>query len=149
MSMPAYDPSMMVPAPAMETGPALAPEPAPAPMARATQRPAAAVAALPPSTARLNVQVPADAKIFVNGKATKTVGVERHYQSTPLENGFVYKFELRAELIVDGQTVTQSKIVRLRNGESADINFVAELEVASDAVRKQSTATTSQVSLLQ
>jgi subtilase family serine protease len=68
--------------------------------------------------------------------------------STPLENGYTYKFEVRAELVVDGQTVTQSKVVRLRIGESADINFVAELQVASDAIRKQR-ASTSQVSLLQ
>jgi uncharacterized protein (TIGR03000 family) len=75
------------------------------------------------NNATLNVHVPADAKVFVNGLATKSSGAERHYVSNGLRPGYNYSYEIRAEFIRDGRSVSQTKTVKLRAGDSSDVTF--------------------------
>jgi uncharacterized protein (TIGR03000 family) len=98
-------PGMMTPAPAP------APGPAPAPMT-SLQR-----------SATLVVSVPKDARVFVNDKATTSTGEIRRYVSNNLEPGYSYTYTLRAEMIVDGKTVTETKVIKVRAGETADLAF--------------------------
>ena len=74
-------------------------------------------------TAMLNVSVPADAKIFVNGAATTSTGSDRQFVSRGLAAGNKYAYEVRAEYEQDGKTVTQTKTVTLAPGEFANLAF--------------------------
>jgi uncharacterized protein (TIGR03000 family) len=71
----------------------------------------------------LAVNVPADAKIYVNGQATTSTGSTRQYVSRDLQPGFNYSYEVRAEVVRDGRTVEQVKKVDVRAGETANLAF--------------------------
>jgi uncharacterized protein (TIGR03000 family) len=71
----------------------------------------------------LTVRVPADAKVFVNGKATKSTGTVRSYVSRNLDPGLQYTYDVRVEFIRDGQTVEESKTVQLTAGRNAELAF--------------------------
>jgi uncharacterized protein (TIGR03000 family) len=92
--------------------------PAPAPMSGAMYR-----ALDGAQTALLNVSVPADAKIFVNGAATTSTGSERQYISRGLNAGNRYEYEIRAEMTRDGNTVTETKSVTLSPGQLVNLSF--------------------------
>jgi uncharacterized protein (TIGR03000 family) len=74
-------------------------------------------------TALLNVSVPAEAKIFVNGAATTSTGMQRQFVSRGLETGNRYEYEVRAEMVRDGNTVTETKKVALAPGQLANLAF--------------------------
>jgi uncharacterized protein (TIGR03000 family) len=76
-------------------------------------------------SAVLTVQVPTDAKIFVNGVATTSEGAERNYVSRDLRPGFNYTYELRAEFVREGKPVTETKSVTLTAGQTARVDFEA------------------------
>ncbi len=68
----------------------------------------------------LSVKVPADAKVFVNDRATTSTGTDREYVSHDLAAGARYNYNVRAEFERDGKTVTENKIDpvdRRPNGE--------------------------------
>jgi uncharacterized protein (TIGR03000 family) len=71
----------------------------------------------------LTVNVPDDAKIYVNGQSTTSTGAARQYVSRDLKSGFNYTYEVRAEVTRDGRTVEQVKKVDLRAGETASLAF--------------------------
>jgi uncharacterized protein (TIGR03000 family) len=87
------------------------------------------------------VNVPAEAKIYVNGKLTSTPGTQRQYISRDLSPGYRYTYRVRAEIKQDGKTLSESKIVEIRAGESKALSFdfnsaVAEDENDSDAATR-------------
>jgi uncharacterized protein (TIGR03000 family) len=71
----------------------------------------------------LAVNVPEDAKVFVNGLATTSTGAERQYVSRDLQAGFNYSYEVKAEIVRDGKTIEQVKQVNLRAGQTAELAF--------------------------
>jgi uncharacterized protein (TIGR03000 family) len=71
----------------------------------------------------LAVNVPEDAKIYVNGQATTSTGSARQYVSRDLQSGFNYTYEVRAEVVRDGRTIEQVKKIDLRAGETANVAF--------------------------
>jgi uncharacterized protein (TIGR03000 family) len=73
--------------------------------------------------ALLSVVVPQEAKVYVNGQLTRTPGPVRRYVSPGLARGRSYTYEVRAEVMRDGQPVSQTKKVRLRAGQTADLAF--------------------------
>ena len=75
------------------------------------------------NSATIIVSVPAEARVFVNGKVTSSTGTVRRYVSHNLEAGFSYTYELRAEMVVDGRVVAESKSITVRAGEAADLAF--------------------------
>jgi uncharacterized protein (TIGR03000 family) len=74
-------------------------------------------------SALLNVRVPEGAKVFVNGRPTLSTGDRRQYVSRGLASGFTYTYEIRAEAEVDGQTVQDTKVIRLEAGDRIDLAF--------------------------
>ncbi len=74
-------------------------------------------------SALLAVKVPAEAKVFVNGRATSSTGESRQYVSRGLTAGFGYTYEVRAEAMVDGQLVEDTKTVRLEAGDTTELEF--------------------------
>jgi uncharacterized protein (TIGR03000 family) len=73
--------------------------------------------------ALLAVQVPASARIYVNGRQTTSTGAYRQYLSRGLSSGMSYTYEVRAEAVIDGQQVEQTKTVKLHAGETANLAF--------------------------
>ncbi len=81
------------------------------------------------STAReatLTVNVPSDARVYVNGVQTKSVGSERSYVSRGLRAGFNYSYEVRAAVERDGKLVEETKMVSLQAGRNARVAFAFE-----------------------
>lgn len=68
----------------------------------------------------LQVSLPVEAKVFVNGKLTQTEGSVRKYVSRNLKEGRKYEYELRA-ILDDGRALT--KIVDLRAGQFKPVKF--------------------------
>lgn len=72
----------------------------------------------------LTVNVPGNAKVFVNGNATTSTGAVRQYVSRGLESGKSYKFEIRAEVEgVDGKVMTEEKTIAIAAGEREQLQF--------------------------
>lgn len=103
------------------------------PPADATTPPADTPPELPPAAdaesflrqgrAYLTVNAPEDARVFVNGRATTTAGANRTYVSAGLASGRRYRYEVRAEVLRDGQTLHQTKYAELQVGSTAMLDF--------------------------
>jgi uncharacterized protein (TIGR03000 family) len=73
----------------------------------------------------LQVQVPANAKIMVNGDPTTQTGSYREFISSDLTPGKTYAFTLKAEWDENGQPVARELKVRVQGGERRSVNFLA------------------------
>jgi uncharacterized protein (TIGR03000 family) len=71
----------------------------------------------------LAVNVPQDAKVYVNGLPTNSTGAERQYVSRDLQSGYNYTYEVKAEIVRDGKTIEEVKKVNLRAGQTAELAF--------------------------
>jgi uncharacterized protein (TIGR03000 family) len=77
--------------------------------------------------ARITVKLPADAKLFVDGRATKQTGAVREFVTPPtLVAGLSYQYKLRAEWPQDGQTVTREQVVRFRVSGRSEVDFTQQ-----------------------
>jgi uncharacterized protein (TIGR03000 family) len=71
----------------------------------------------------ISVNVPADARVFVNGNATRSTGTARQYISRGLAAGRQYTYELRAEVTVGDRTISDTQTVQVNAGERAQVAF--------------------------
>ncbi len=71
----------------------------------------------------LTVQVPSDARVFVNGAETRSVGNERRYVSRGLSKGYSYRYEVRAITERNGRKLEQTRVATLRAGQMANLGF--------------------------
>ena len=76
-----------------------------------------------PDSVQLVVDLPADALLFVNDKATNSTTARRVFSSPPLEPGSTYSYLLRAELQREGKTYQQTKKVLVRAGQETTTSF--------------------------
>lgn len=72
---------------------------------------------------RLVVELPADAKLFIDGQPTKTPSATRVFQTPDLQPGETYYYVLRAEVVRNGQTLTQTQRVTMRPGQESRADF--------------------------
>ena len=84
-------------------------------------------------TAILNLRLPAEAVVYVNGKQTRTPGEFRSYVSRNLEPGKRYTYEVRAEVNQGGTKVARTKVVHLTAGshKTVDIEFDESRQVVT------------------
>ncbi|MBU6172400.1 MAG: TIGR03000 domain-containing protein [Planctomycetes bacterium] len=77
-----------------------------------------------PDEIHLVVNLPGEAKMFVNGNATTSTGSSRHFVSKNLVEGDNYRFELRA-VITDakGQSLEKTKTLVLKTGQGGEVTF--------------------------
>jgi uncharacterized protein (TIGR03000 family) len=86
------------------------------------------------ASAFLTVKVPAEAKVFVNDRATTSTGTDREYVSHDLAPGARYNYNIRAEFEKDGKTVVENKSIQLTAGQTANLDFVGtEVKTADNA----------------
>jgi uncharacterized protein (TIGR03000 family) len=71
----------------------------------------------------LTIWVPAEAKVTINGLATRSTGSKRQYVSFGLKPGFSYKYEVRAQIVRDGQLVEEARTVSLTAGQRSAVAF--------------------------
>jgi uncharacterized protein (TIGR03000 family) len=74
-------------------------------------------------TVRIQVRVPADAKIWFNDKPTTQRGELRAFESPALDRGKQYSYELRATWQQDGRTVERTRPLRVRAGDRINVNL--------------------------
>ncbi len=73
--------------------------------------------------ARLTIDVPADARLFLNDQPTQSTAAVRTFLTPPLAVGDTYYYVVRVEMQRDGRTVSESKRVLLHPGEQVYTRF--------------------------
>jgi uncharacterized protein (TIGR03000 family) len=114
---------VVVPAPAIPPAnitPAPVPAPAPAPAPAKGTTSSTADEAAP---ARLTVELPANATLFVDGTATTLHGAVRQFHTPALPTGQAFFYELKAEVMIGGKTQVEQKRVVVRAGETITAEF--------------------------
>ena len=71
----------------------------------------------------LTVYVPAQAKVFINGMATKSSGTRREYVSYGLKEGLQYRYVVTAQVEQDGKLYEETREVILTAGEKKGVAF--------------------------
>jgi uncharacterized protein (TIGR03000 family) len=74
--------------------------------------------------ASLTVELPADARLYVDGQLTRSASSRRQFITPPLNPGQAYYYDLQAEVIRDGQLVRVSRRVIVRPGQAVTTSFL-------------------------
>jgi uncharacterized protein (TIGR03000 family) len=86
-----------------------------------------------PESARLKFTVPAETKLYVDGKLAPGSGTERAFFTPPLERGKKFFYEVKAELVVNGKTITDEKKVIVEAGANITEDFAKLTAAVADA----------------
>ena len=80
------------------------------------------------SPATLVVILPAEAKLTVDGNATRSTSERRTFVTPALEPGANFVYSLRAEIVRDGQVAVQTQDVTVRSGQTTEVslNFASQ-----------------------
>ena len=73
--------------------------------------------------ATLEVHVPADAELFLDGNPTRQRGEVRTFESPPLQTGQVFTYEIRARWMQDGKPVEMTRSVDVSAGTRPVVDF--------------------------
>jgi uncharacterized protein (TIGR03000 family) len=76
-----------------------------------------------PDRAKVIVQLPAGAKLYVDDQPIKTSTDNQAFNTPRLDRGQTYYYEVRAEVVRDGKTVVESKRVLVKAGEEVSVAF--------------------------
>jgi len=76
------------------------------------------------NTAHLEVIVPANASLWLNGWQSRSTGSVRKLQSPPLTPGRPYTYTVRARWEENGRAVTQTRQVPVSAGAQVRVNFL-------------------------
>lgn len=83
--------------------------------------------------ALVSIEVPADAKVYIDGNLMKSTGEKRVFQTPELASGKAYFYDVKAEVIRDGKAVVQDQRVVIRAGSDANASF-ANLGVVDSSI---------------
>jgi uncharacterized protein (TIGR03000 family) len=92
-------------------------EPAPAPKKEKAKEGQAS------NRARLLIDLPAEAKLYIDDKLMKSTSANRSFSTPALDQGQAYFYDVRAELVRDGKTYSETKRVILRPGDVVHASF--------------------------
>jgi uncharacterized protein (TIGR03000 family) len=70
----------------------------------------------------IQVSLPADARLTVDGYATTSTSENRTFVTPALPQG-EFQYTLRAEIVRDGRTVVETQVVTVRGGEETRVPF--------------------------
>jgi uncharacterized protein (TIGR03000 family) len=91
--------------------------------------------AVAPDRAKVIVQLPAGARLYVDDQAIKTTSDNQTFSTPRLERGLTYFYEVRAEVVRDGKPVVESRRVLIKAGQEVTVSFPnLDKEVAGVAV---------------
>jgi uncharacterized protein (TIGR03000 family) len=86
----------------------------------------------PETSARLTIDVPADATVFIDERPTTTTSSQRTFTTPGLERGYRYYYTVRAEVVRNGVVFTGTQRVSFGAGDQVRVNF-SEREMTSTA----------------
>jgi uncharacterized protein (TIGR03000 family) len=75
------------------------------------------------AVAKVIVELPSDAKLYVNDQLTTTTSERRVFNTPLLEEGEGYYYLVRAEVMRAGQNVSRTKKVFVRAGDVVQTTF--------------------------
>lgn len=78
---------------------------------------------MPQTSGLLTIWVPYDAKVTINGLATRSTGTKRQYVSYGLKPGFQYKYEIRVTIVRDGERLVEQRVATLTAGDHQALAF--------------------------
>jgi uncharacterized protein (TIGR03000 family) len=73
--------------------------------------------------ARLTVRLPADAQLKIQGELCPLTGNMREFDTPPLAPGRPYSYRLEADIVRNGQTITQTRRIEFRSGDRIAVSF--------------------------
>src|SRR5262249_9321194 len=76
-----------------------------------------------PAKARLIVELPADAKLFIDDQPMKTPSAVRQFSTPELQPGQTYYYMVRVEVMKDGTPQTVERRVLVRAGQEVKADF--------------------------
>jgi uncharacterized protein (TIGR03000 family) len=82
----------------------------------------------PEATARVNVLVPSQATLYIQGVRMNETGSYREFVSPPLVPGEDYTYNLRAVWSEDGRDVTRNQLIHVRPGERYEVDLTRPAE---------------------
>ena len=81
--------------------------------------------------ATIVVTLPADAKLTIDGAATRSISNVRTFVTPTLDVGMEFSYTLKAEVVRDGQTFSTEQRVTVRAGAESKINISVPVTSAS------------------
>lgn len=85
------------------------------------------------TTARLDIQVPPDADVYIEGQKMKQTGPRRSFVSPALEAGQQYVYNIKATWTQNGETVSDEKQVNVQAGDRQSIIFLGNSDKPTPA----------------
>ena len=82
--------------------------------------------------ANIKFQLPANAKLYVDGRLTSGEGTERAFFTPPLPVGQKFFYDVKAEVVVEGKTITEEKRVIVQAGAELKETFPKLLAAAGN-----------------
>lgn len=76
-----------------------------------------------PGQARLIIDVPAEAKLYIDDQLMKTTSAHRTFRTPALEAGQTYYYVVRAEVAQGGKQYTETRRLLVRAGENVQASF--------------------------
>jgi uncharacterized protein (TIGR03000 family) len=101
----------------------MAPEQIPAPKVEDKDKKKEGSSSVAPDRAKVIVQLPADAKLYVDDHPINATPDNQVFSTPRLERGQTYYYEVRAEAVRDGKTVVESKRILVKAGEQVTVAF--------------------------
>ena len=92
-------------------------------MGYTVQAPPTATAPPGAAPATVVVNLPADAKLTVEGRPTTSTSSRRVFVSPPLQTGQTYSYSLDAQVTRDGQTQTVHRDLPVQAGQRSEITL--------------------------
>jgi len=83
-----------------------------------------------PGAMLLSVQVPAEAKVLINGRPTQSTGTLRQYVSYGLQQGKLYPYEVTV-ILPRAEASQVTKVVYVKAGEDRRLAFRDDLRLES------------------
>jgi uncharacterized protein (TIGR03000 family) len=74
-------------------------------------------------TANLEMKVPANASIWIDGQATTQPGTDRRFVSPPLQAGVHYSYDIRVQWTDGSRTLERSRHIRFEAGDDVRITL--------------------------
>jgi uncharacterized protein (TIGR03000 family) len=75
------------------------------------------------SSVLLNVMVPVNAEVLIDGQRTNQVGASRQFRSPPLATGYEYTYTVEARWQENGQQQTRTKKVVVQPGKEVSVDL--------------------------
>jgi uncharacterized protein (TIGR03000 family) len=89
------------------------------------------------STASIKIDLPAGAKLYVDGKLTDAPAPSQTFSTPRLANGQTYAYTFRAEVVRDGQKHSDTQRVLFQPGESLRVSFPGLANTSAGTVTAQ------------